>query len=497
MAEKPKRRRIFGPLTYCVLVAAAIVLLGHYLYPLIEKHYQCGRLLRDLHSATTNRKFWIEREFTKRIDPSTSYWVDLGLKDDDPLIRRLAFSVIPRAYPPTSKAYAMMIKAFSDPDPSIRRDIAYQIINLYHKNKHFFDQIKCRETIIEAAPLLKDSLTSVRGAAIKLIEAFPRDLAGIDDIKATMLNDPFPNHRLDAIAYVSSCADPTPAIKKLVESKLNDPDESVRLFTAETLAKHVDDRDQKIAYLKSVVRYPQDVRIKRNSQSFFSLNYEYVSIIRSIERLTGERETIDFLFGMVRDSDPRVRAKGIAILQLCKDSYSRMRNIPNISRAPPIDYASDILRVNRIADLVRTLDDPDAHVRLAAVILFLSEPFSMFQRDTSSLDRVLRGIIADRQISMKDRSDACYFLLARVSKWDDELGNFFLSNLDRNDEELFQTLLMKLDRLGPQAKPAIPVMLKLIDRFPFDRKSFHIVLNHIDSVAADKWDRENTQDDPR
>ena len=496
MAEKPKRRRIFGPLTYGSLLVTAIVLLGTYLYPWVEKQYQCGRLLREMHSATANRKFWIEREFAKRIDPSTSYWVDLALKDDDPHVRRIAYSVIPRAFHSTSKAYAMMIKAFSDPDPSIRRDIAYQIINLYYKNQHFFDQIKCRETIIVAAPLLKDSHTSVRAAAIKLIEAFPRDLSGIDDIKATMLNDPFPNHRRHAIAYVSSCADPTPAIKKLVESKLNDPDESIRLFTAETLTKHENDRDQKIAYLKYVVRYRQDVRITRNSQAFFSIDYDHVSTICSIERLTGERETIDFLFGMVRDSDPRVRTKGIAILQLCKDSYSRMRNISNISGSPPIDYASDILRENRIADLVRTLDDPDAHVRLAAVILFLFEPFSRFQRDPSSLDLVLRGIVADRQISMKDRSDACYFLLARVSKWDDDLGNFFLSNLDRNDAELFQTLLMKLDRLGPQAKPAIPVMLKLIDRFPSERESFHMVLNHIDSVAAEKWDRENPQDDP-
>lgn len=88
---------------------------------------------------------------------------------------------------------------------------------------------------------------------------------------------------------------------------------------------------------------------------------------------------------------------------------------------------------------------------------------------------------------MNDRSAACYILSARVSKWDDDLGDFFLSNLDRNDAELFHTLLMKLDRLGPQAKPAIPVLLKLIDRFPSERESFHIVLNHIDAVAAEKW----------
>ena len=131
MAEKPKRRRIFGPLTYGVLIASAFVYVGFRLEPWVHKQLRCGTLLSELRAGSSSSIFEDkQREFSVLIDPSTSNWIDVAIKDKDSRIRGWAYCLVPQAFPEPSQAFPRLIRAASDSDANVQLDALRSAVDI-------------------------------------------------------------------------------------------------------------------------------------------------------------------------------------------------------------------------------------------------------------------------------------------------------------------------------------------------------------------------------
>jgi hypothetical protein len=488
MAEKPKRRRIFGPLTYGVLIASVLVYVGFRVGPWVHKQIRCRMLLSELRAGSRSSFFNDkEREFSVLIDPSTSYWVDVSLQDNDTSIRLLGYSLITQAFPEPSQAYPRLISAYSDPVAGIRISAVNAISDYFQSSRSNLPKDCVYDMIKAIDPLLRHHDLSIRFKALNSLMKFPRGIEPIDEAIVSLIDDPDASLKIMVIKKIESFKNISPRVKKLLQSKLDDCDRSVRFAAAETLARFESDRSRKIDLLRDVFKRPGCVAIETDSIGNIIINEEYNKTVNLLTANLGGRETIDFFVSMTRDSDPRVRVNGIEGLWYLGLNYQGFLQGGSSSRSQPIDLTPELFRTDRIAVLVSKLDDPDLRVAFAAAAALSSDVYSKYHDKHEAIDRVLRSVISNRDLSEKTRSDACAILIGRITECDNDQVHFFLKHIDRNDENLYRVMVGRLSTRGMAAKPAIPIVVKLASRFPMQVASVHEFLKQIDPLLAKKF----------
>jgi HEAT repeat protein len=488
MADKPKRRRIFGPLTYGVLIASVLVYVGFRLEPWVHKQLRCRTLLSELRTATGPKKFWDKaREFSVFIDPSTSNWIDVAIKDKNASVRALAYSLVPQAFAHPEQAYPRLIRAASDPEAYVQLSALRSAVDL-SKNMNKIDRMKYFNKYMKMFDcILKNPDPSTRIGALDCLTSLPLDGGNLEDTVSSMIDDRLDVIRLKTIYNIGKFKKISPRVKKLLESKLEDCDRSVRFAAAETLARFESVRSRRIDLLRDVFKRPGGDEIETDSIGNIIINEEYNKTVELLTANLGGRETIDFFVSMTRDSDPRVRVNGIEGLWYLGLNDQRFLEGGSSSRSQPIDLTPELFRTDRIAVLVSKLDDPDLRVAFAAAATLSSDVYSKYDDKHEAIDRVLRSVIANRYLSEKTRSDACAILIGRITECDNDLVNFFLKHIDRNDENLYRVMVWRLSTRGMAAKPAIPIVVKLASRFPMQVDSVRELLKQIDPLLAKQF----------
>ena len=494
MAEKPKRRRIFGPLTCGVLIASALVYVGFRLEPWVQKQLRCRTLLSELRTATGSNRWDKEQKLKDLIDPSTRYWVDFALNDQDPSIREIGYRLVDRAYPDSSQAIDKLLKTLADPAPLNRIAALESIKTIIISTSN--NMPDCYLTIINSvSPLLRHQDPSTRIAALSCLKSLPREVSSIEETTASMMEDPDVDVRLFAIRKVDSVKTPAPIVKAKLESLLNNNDIRIRNAAAEKLVELESDRDRKSDYLKTLMRYPDPYEVELNDTGDIAVIIDHYNAIQSIVFHIGRRATIEVFVGMLNDSDPRIRAKAASVLGYMGGfDRSLGRTSLDSSKSPEEVHSdgsrSDLFQIGLVEALERKLDDPDRNVRFAAASALSSRYISEFIKDFSTIDPLLRAMIVDQDLLSRTRSGASTLLLAHSPEWNKDIERFFLKNLGRYDTELFHTILTNLSRRGSRAKPAIPMILNLCERFPSESKTALSTLSKIDLDVAERFEAE-------
>ena len=492
MAEQTKRRRIFGPLTYGVLIASAFVYVGFRLEPWVHKQLRCGTLLSELRASSGSSIFEDkEREFSVLIDPSTSNWIDVAIKDKDARVRGLAYLLVPQAFPDPSQALPRLIRAASDPDPFVQLDALRSAVDLSRDMNKIDIEKFVNKTMKMLEHLLKNPDPSIRIGAFDRLTSLTHDGAALEETVASMIDDRLGVIRLCTIKNIGKFKTISSRLKRLLESRLEDRERSVRFAAAATLARFESERTRRIDPLRSAFRHPDISYDEQIGVGESGLNDEYNDALQSLMENLGVVETIDFFISMMRDSDPRVRVNGIEGLWFLGLNYQRFFARGSSSRSQPIDLTPDLFRTDRIAVLVSGLDDPDLRVAFEAAAALSSDIYSKYHNKYTTIDRVLRSVIANHDYSVNTRSMASSILIKHTTEWNEELERFFLKNLGINDLLIFRSLILSLSKRGMAGKPAIPLVVKLASRFPMQVESVRELLNNIDPSVGDKFFEES------
>lgn len=225
MAEKPRRRPIFGPLTYVTLIVAALVFTGNRLRPWASAHYRCWSLLRQLRSPNLPDRMMIEESFAQEIHPSTEYWLTQALKDPDPLISQFARELDLKLHEGSPRTILALKRSLDSGDPLEIPTILQYVEQMPLRLGIRLPLKERRELVKTIISLLDRNDPLIRKAAAQSLASFAVDLdLSHDRLHEIAKNDNDLNVRMQALSTIVRIdRDQNHRVKALLDEPL-DPD---------------------------------------------------------------------------------------------------------------------------------------------------------------------------------------------------------------------------------------------------------------------------------